>query len=70
MENLQQCNQNRSKMDEGSIKIDQQSTKILSWKGLGAIWAPQIRFGTDLDISWGSTWGRFRGQVGVMLEPC
>ena len=69
---------------ENGIKVGQQSTKNQSksnknlpkfypggvWGSFGLIWAPQISFGTDLDTSWGSTLGRFRGQVGVMLEPC
>ena len=66
---------------ENGINIDQKSTTNRSesiknlpkfypegvWGSFGLIWAPQIRFGTDLDTTWGSTWGRFRGQVGVML---
>ena len=48
IKNQQKFNQNQKKINQNSIL-----------EGLGAIWAPQIRFGTDLDTSWGSTWGRF-----------
>ena len=47
--------QKSAKIQSKSRKINQNS--IL--EGLGAICAPQVRFGTDLDASLGSTWGRF-----------
>ena len=51
--------QNRSKFIKILIKISKKINQNSILEGLGAIWAPQIRFGTDLDTSWGSTWGRF-----------
>ena len=57
--NLQKFNQNQQKINQKSIL-----------GGLGAIWASQIRFGTDLDTSWGSTWVDFEakwGHVWAML---
>ena len=60
IKNRETFNQNQQKINQNSIL-----------EGLGAIWAPQIRFGVDLDTNWGSTWGRFLrpsgGHVGAML---